>query len=111
MNTGNIKLYDIFRKDLRLREDRAHELVQTIGDVVKDHTTRNHDHTAEIVNKDIQALKEHMDIKFSTKEEVFRLEVKMEGNKSELIRWMFLFWIGQIAATLGFILVFLKGKG
>ena len=29
-------------------------------------------------------------------------------TKSELIKWMFIFWIGQIAATVGFILLFLK---
>lgn len=29
-------------------------------------------------------------------------------TKSELIKWMFLFWIGQLAATFGFILLFLK---
>ncbi len=25
------------------------------------------------------------------------LELKMEKNKSEIIKWMFVFWIGQIA--------------
>jgi hypothetical protein len=29
-------------------------------------------------------------------------------TKSELIKWMFIFWIGQVAATFGFILLFLK---
>jgi hypothetical protein len=27
------------------------------------------------------------------------LEVKIEGTKAEVIKWMFLFWIGQAAAT------------
>jgi hypothetical protein len=28
--------------------------------------------------------------------------------KTEMIKWMFIFWIGQIGATFGFILLFLK---
>jgi hypothetical protein len=28
--------------------------------------------------------------------------------KAETIKWMFIFWIGQVAATFGFILLFLK---
>jgi hypothetical protein len=30
------------------------------------------------------------------------------NTKSEIIRWMFLFWVGQLIATFGFILLFLK---
>lgn len=29
-------------------------------------------------------------------------------TKTDIIKWMFLFWIGQVAATFGFILLFLK---
>lgn len=28
--------------------------------------------------------------------------------KADLIKWMFIFWIGQVAVTFGFILLFLK---
>lgn len=48
----------------------------------------------------------------STKEdlvkEISRLEIKISESKSELIKWMFIFWIGQLAATFGFILLFLR---
>jgi hypothetical protein len=32
----------------------------------------------------------------------------LANTKSEIIRWMFLFWVGQLFATFGFILLFLK---
>ena len=38
---------------------------------------------------------------FATKEDLARLE-------SRLIKWMFIFWIGQIGATFGFILLFIN---
>lgn len=28
--------------------------------------------------------------------------------KAEMIKWMFIFWVGQIAATFGFIILYLK---
>ena len=28
--------------------------------------------------------------------------------KADMIKWMFLFWIGQVTVTFGFILLFLK---
>jgi hypothetical protein len=29
-------------------------------------------------------------------------------TKAEIIKWMFIFWVGQVLATFGFILLFLK---
>ena len=48
----------------------------------------------------------------ATKEDVlnFRAELleKVESTKSDMVKWMFIFWGGQVAATFGFILLFLK---
>ena len=44
----------------------------------------------------------------ATKEDIVKLEVKISESKNETIRWMFVFWIGQMAAIFGFILLFLK---
>lgn len=40
-----------------------------------------------------------------TKEELTK---QIGDTKADLIKWMFIFWIGQVAATFGFILLFLK---
>lgn len=89
MNTVNIKLYDIFRKDLNLPEDKARELVSVIDEAVKE----GHSGHAELVNTKIDSL--------ATKTE-------LAETKSDIIKWMFIFWIGQVVATFGFILLFLK---
>ncbi len=44
----------------------------------------------------------------ATKEDLAKLEIKIAEAKGDMIKWMFIFWIGQIAATFGFILLFLK---
>ena len=44
----------------------------------------------------------------ATKEDVARAETKIETSKAELLRWMFVFWIGQVAAMFGLIVLFMK---
>ncbi|MBA2562215.1 MAG: hypothetical protein H0V14_04740 [Chitinophagaceae bacterium] len=44
----------------------------------------------------------------ATKEDIAVTRTFIADTKAELIKWMFIFWIGQIAATFGFILLFLK---
>jgi hypothetical protein len=39
----------------------------------------------------------------ATKEDVAKLDVKVTDIKGEIIKWMFIFWIGQQAATFALI--------
>src|SRR5260221_10772846 len=41
LNIPNIRLYDIFRKDLHLPDERAHDLVQAIDEAVKEGYEQN----------------------------------------------------------------------
>jgi len=41
-------------------------------------------------------------------QEVARLETKISEVKADLIRWMFLFWVGQLGAILGILLMFFR---
>jgi hypothetical protein len=41
-------------------------------------------------------------------EKIDSVRVEMASTKAEIIKWMFIFWIGPVAATFGFILLFLK---
>ena len=48
----------------------------------------------------------------ATKHDLSSLELKLSekigDTLTEMIKWMFIFWVGQIAVTFGFILLFLK---
>ena len=44
----------------------------------------------------------------ATKEDVARAETKIETSKAELLRWMFVFWIGQVVALFGLLVLFMK---
>ncbi len=43
-----------------------------------------------------------------TNEKIALTNEKIVATKAELIKWMFIFWVGQVAVTFGFILLFLK---
>ena len=44
----------------------------------------------------------------ATKADVAEAKAETQKVKAELIKWMFIFWIGQVVATFGFILLFLN---
>jgi hypothetical protein len=39
---------------------------------------------------------------------IAQLDVKISESRADLIRWMFIFWVGQIGALLGILLVFFR---
>lgn len=44
----------------------------------------------------------------ATKNDIANLELKISESRADMIKWMFIFWVGQVAVTFGFILLFLK---
>ena len=57
----------------------------------------------EYVESKVQnSIKKEKDV-LTTKEDLFKLEVKLSETKSEIIKWMFIFWVGQIAVTLAIV--------
>ena len=53
-------------------------------------------------------IEEKIKDELASKTEVLATKEALANTKAELIKWMFIFWIGQVAATFGFILLFLK---
>jgi hypothetical protein len=45
---------------------------------------------------------------FSTKQDMSNMQSKIAETKSELIKWMFVFWMGQILALLAIVNFMLK---
>ena len=37
------------------------------------------------------------------------VRAEMKSDKADLIKWMFIFWVGQIGAILGILFAFFKG--
>ena len=61
----------------------------------------------------IDILEKRVDKKFedakdtlATKEDIANMEIKLANTKAEIIKWMFIFWIGQIAVVAGMLAYF-----
>lgn len=44
----------------------------------------------------------------ATKDDIANVRREIGEVKTDMIKWMFIFWIGQVAAMLGILLLFLK---
>jgi hypothetical protein len=65
------------------------------------------------LTKEIGKINERMTLEISKvnerlTQETGKLDIKIENTRADLIKWMFIFWIGQVAALLGILFVFFK---
>lgn len=85
------KLYDLL--STKLGKETAENLTTFIEDKI---------------NQDLESKTQH----HATKEDLAKLEGKLETkiaeSKSEIIKWMFIFWAGQVVVTFGLLLIYLK---
>jgi len=44
----------------------------------------------------------------NVKEEIAKVNLNLSNRISDMTKWMFIFWIGQVGATLGIIFLFVK---
>ena len=89
INMSDIQLFQILKQ--KLGESEAEALVSFVDSKIKD----NNDVNLKVL---------------PTKEDIAklegRLEVKIGDVKAEMIKWMFIFWMGQVAVTVGLIMVY-----
>jgi hypothetical protein len=103
-NSIQIKLYDIFRKDLHLADERARELVQTIDQAVKG---EYEDNLEGVATKDFVSETFH---KLDLKLEQMRsdLELKIEQVKSDLIKAIYISNLIQFLAIVGSVIAIIN---
>ena len=91
---SDIQLFQILKQ--KMGEQEAEALVTFVDHKIKDNNEFNLNILA--TKADIGELKIEMS----------NLEVKIADSKAEMIKWMFIFWIGQVAVTVGFLVIYLK---
>jgi hypothetical protein len=88
MSTTEIKLYDIFRKDLKLEDDRARVFAGVILETIE----------KEVNHKNIE-------FKSNFKEDLLSLKIELKGDvkdsKTDMIKWIFAFFVAQSLMILG----------
>ena len=95
---SDIQLFQILKQ--KMGEQEAEALVTFVDNKIRDNDE---------VNLKVLATKEDI---YLVKEDIAKLEGRLDAKisdvKSEIIKWMFIFWIGQVAVTFGLIIVYLK---
>lgn len=72
------------------------------------------DDLVELINKADEGVKKDViataEEKFERRlaEEIGKLRADMAGMKSDIIKWMFIFWVGQIGVLVGILFTFFK---
>ena len=82
MQPLNIKLYDLARAKLHLNDTDAMDFVSSIHE-----------------------LHDHLDQNPATKEFVSK---ELSETKFEILKWLFIFWVGQLSITIGIVLMLIK---
>jgi hypothetical protein len=90
MSTINLNLFQILKKEFHLTDEKAKEFAEAIK---------------EEIQNDIKY--ENSDFKSSVREDFLRLELKLEQNKSELLRWFIGGFITLVSILLGLFLTIL----
>jgi hypothetical protein len=93
MEVKSIQLYQLAHKKLHLVEKDAMEFVDVIQDTIEDRTKNF-------------VTKEYLDVRLMELE--LKLLTKIADSEKTILRWMFIFWVGQLVAMFGFIYLFLK---
>ncbi len=96
--TTDIQLFRILKE--RLGEKEAESVVDFVDAKLKENNE---------ANLKILTTKEDLALtKQDLSANIAATNTLLAATKAELIKWMFIFWIGQVAVTFGFILLFLK---
>ena len=109
-NPTQIRLYDIFRKDLQMPDDRARNLVSTINEALNDHGDEDREElaTKALLKDEILATKsllkdEIQSVKDQMREQMRDLEVRMTRQIYFAGLIQFLGIIGAILAIYAFL--------
>lgn len=84
MSTIEIKLYDFFRKDLKLDDSSAKVFTEVLHESIEN-----------------QLNKSTTEYKSIFKEDILRLEIKIAESKSDMIKWFFAFFVTIMLMILG----------
>ena len=87
MHVAEIELYEILKG--KIGEKEARTLVEYIETKV---------------DKKYEEKKDTL----ATKQDIARLELKIESSRADIIKWMFLFWIGQFATLFAILQLFFR---
>jgi len=98
-----LEIYKVLQKYFKNEED-AYSVVSDLEKIID---KKFEEKKSELASKqDLNVVKQ--DLKQDLNDLKIDLVTRIETSKTDTIKWMFIFWIGQLAATAGIIFAFLN---
>jgi len=94
MTVTTIDLYNVLKG--KLGETEAKVFVEFVEEKVKDQ-----------LNQEMNTFATKGDIA-DLRENIRELDVRIEKVKADMIKWMFIFWVGQVSVTIALLLLLIK---
>jgi hypothetical protein len=105
MQVAEIELYEILKP--KVGEKEAKTLVEYIEAKVEKKFEEKKDILA--TKQDISAVKQDIaNLEIAVKQDISNLEVKLEKTRADIIKWMFIFWAGQIGVLIAILQIFFR---
>lgn len=99
MSTTEIKLYDFFRKDLKLDDNRAKIFTEILYESIENSYTKNNTQYKSELQSDLQKMEMHLRSDMQQMEIKLRTEIK--DTKTDMIKWFFAFFVTLALMILG----------
>ena len=64
--------------------------------------------TEKINNLDLNSIDRTNKLETKLTEKINKLENSISEFKSEILKWMFIFWVGQMSVTIAVVMIFIK---
>ncbi len=96
---GEIKSLEVrMKEEIKSLEVRVMEEIKSLELRMKE----------EIKSLEVRMKEEIKSLEVRVMDEIKNLEVRVEKTKSDIIKWMFLFWIGQLASLIAILEIFFR---
>jgi len=94
----------------KLKVDERQEVINFINELIADTSSELKRDVIDIVGEKFERRlsEEIVNLKLELMERISNIETKIVNNKAEIIKWMFIFWIGNVITVIGGILGILK---
>ena len=102
MILSELKALDLLKSKFKLSDENARAVISEINTIDKKITEQVDEEF--LKRKDVFLTK---DDKVELIEKIEQQAQKIERTRADLIKWMFIFWIGQLAALFGLFKLFL----
>ena len=99
MSSTEIKLYDFFRKDLKLDDNRAKLFTEILYESIENNAAKISTRYKSELQSDLQKME--MQLRTDMQQMEIKLRTEIKDTKTDMIKWFFAFFVTLVIMILG----------